>query len=257
MSARDLAVVTRFNGRLFWRDRTALTTSVALFLGLGIGLPLMMDRLGAGGNPRMVLDQHLGILATVLVIATFTQIATTLTARRDQLVLKRLRTTGLSDRAILGGEMGNLVLQSTLLALVTSVALYVLTSLAVPRNPALFLVAVVAGAAVLCLLGAAFTAIVPRTELAAVMAMPFFLLAGFGGGAMGPILEILPGWVGTVLGLLPTGPVVEMARTAYAADGTLAGDLRAAAVPALQLAVWAAIGLFALTRWFRWETRKS
>ncbi|MFJ2029151.1 ABC transporter permease [Streptosporangium sp. NPDC087985] len=256
MSARDLAVVTRFNGRLFWRDRTTLTTSVALFLGLGIGLPFMMDRLRPG-NPQFVLDQHLGVLAMVLLIATFSQIAITLSARRDQLVLKRLRTTGLSDRAILGGEIGNLVLQSTLLTVVISVALYALTSLPVPRDPLLFLVAVVAGATVLCLLGAALTAIVPRTEIAPVMTMPFFLLAGIGAGGFGPVLDVLPGWVGTVLGLLPTGSIVEAAKVAYAADGTLAGDLRAAAVPALRLAVWAAIGLVALMRWFRWETRKS
>ncbi|WP_326827039.1 ABC transporter permease [Streptosporangium sp. NBC_01756] len=255
MSARDLAVVTRFNGRLFWRDRLALSTSVALFLGLGIGLPFMMDRVGAGDS-EFLLTQHLGVLAMVLTIATFNQTAITLTARRDQLVLKRLRTTGLSDRAILGGEIGNLVLQSTLLTIVTSVALYALTGLPVPRDPALFLVAVVAGAAVLCLLGAAFTRLVPRAEVAGVVVMPFFFLAGIGAGGFGPVLQLLPGWVGTVLGLLPTGAVVEIAGAAYAADGTFAGDLRAAAVPALQLAVWAAIGIVATARWFRWDARK-
>ncbi|WP_433255015.1 ABC transporter permease [Streptosporangium sp. CA-135522] len=255
VSTRDLAVVTRFSGRLFWRDRTALSTSVTLFLGLGIGLPFMMDKIRAG-HPEFLLDQHLGVLAMVLTLATFSQIAVTLTARRDQLLLKRMRTTGLSDRAILGGEIGNLVVQGTLLTAVVSVSLYALTSLPVPRDPLLYLVFVVAGAAVLCLLGAAFTAIVPRTELAAVMAMPVFFLAGVGAGGFGPILEILPGWVRTVLGLLPTGAVVEAAQAAYAADGTFAGDLRAAAVPALKLAVWAAIGLFAVSRWFRWDTRK-
>ncbi|MDP9861616.1 MULTISPECIES: ABC transporter permease [Streptosporangium] len=256
MSARDLAVVTRFSGRLFWRDRTALSTSVLLFLGLGIGLPFMMDKVRPG-HPEFLLNQHLGVLAMVLVLTTFNQIAVTLTARRDQLVLKRMRTTGLSDPAILGGEIGSLVVQSTLLTAVVSVALYSLTGLPAPRDPLLYLVFVVAGAAVLCLLGTAFTAIVPRTELAAVMAMPVFFLAGVGAGGFGPVLEILPGWVGTVLGLLPTGAVVEAAQAAYAADGTLAGDLRAAAVPALKLAVWGVAGLLATARWFRWETRRS
>jgi ABC-2 type transport system permease protein len=256
MPARDLALVARFDSRLFWRDKTALSTSVGLFVLLGLGLPLMMDRVGPE-NPRFLLDIHLGVLAMLLTLATFSQIATTLTARRDQLLLKRMRTTGLSDRDILGGEVGNLVVQATLLTGVVSVALYALTGLAMPRDPLLYLVFVVAGAAVLCLLGAAFTAVIPRTEVTAVMTLPFFLLAGVGAGGFGPMLEMLPSWAGTVLGLLPTGAVVEVARVAYAADGTLLGDLGAAAVPALKLVVWAAVGLFAIRRWFRWETRRS
>ncbi|GAA3146208.1 hypothetical protein GCM10010466_41530 [Planomonospora alba] len=256
MSVRDLAVVTRFGGRLYWRDKVALSTSVALSLGLGIGMPLLMDRLGQG-DPEFLVGTHVGVLVMILTIATFNQIAVTFTARRDQLLLKRMRATGLGDREILGGEIGNLVVQTTLLAAVVSVALYALTGLPVPRNPLLYLAAVVAGTAVLCLLGTAFTAAVPRTEVAGVMAMPFFLLAGVASGGFGPLLELLPGWVGAVLGLLPTEAVADLARTAYAADGSLAGDLRAAAVPVLVLAGWAAFGLLATARWFRWEPRRS
>jgi ABC-2 type transport system permease protein len=255
VSARDLAVVARFGGRLYWRDKVALSTSVTLSLGLGIGLPLLTDRLKGGAEA--VLTAHLGVLAMILVIATFNQITVTLTARRDQLLLKRMRATGLSDRDVLGGEIGNLVVQTTLLTAVVSGALYALTGLPVPRDPLLYLVAVVAGVTVLCLLGAAFTAAVPRTEVAGVMTMPFFFLAGAAAGGFGPLLEMLPGWVGTVLGFLPTGAVVDLARTAYAPDGTLAGDLQAAAAPLLILAGWALFGLFAIGRWFRWEPRRS
>ncbi|MFF0306117.1 ABC transporter permease [Streptosporangium sp. NPDC004379] len=256
MAARDLVTVARFDGRLFWRDRTALSTSVTLFLVLGLGLPVMVDRFQPG-HPEVVAAQHLGILSMLLVLATFGQTATTLTTRREQLLLKRLRATGLADRDILGGGILNLVAQNTLLATVVSVALYALTSLPVPRDPLLLVVAVVAGAAVLCLLGAAFTPLVPRPELAGVMTMPFFLLAGVGAGGFGPLTELLPGWVRTLLGLLPTEAVTDIARTAYAADGTFGGDLAAAAGPALKLAAWAAIGLFALTRWFRWDPRRQ
>ncbi|GIH79763.1 ABC transporter permease [Planobispora longispora] len=256
MSVRDLAVVTRFGGRLFWRDRAALSTSVLLFLGLGIGLPFMMDRL-RGGSLDLVVGQHVGVLAMVLVISTFNQIVVTITARRDQLLLKRMRTTGLGDGSILGGEVANLVLQSTLLAAVISGVLYATTSLPVPRDPLLFALAVVLGSTVLCLLGVAFTPLVPRAEIAAAMAMPFFMLAGLGGGGFGPLGEMLPDWVGTALGLLPTEAITDLARTAYAPDGTLAGDLRAAAVPALNLAVWTAIALLVIARRFRWEPRRS
>ncbi|GAB2484099.1 ABC transporter permease [Streptosporangium sandarakinum] len=256
VAARDLVTVARFDARLFWRDRTALSTSVTLFLLLGVGLPVMADRLQPG-HPEAVVAQHLGILSMLLVLATFGQVVNTLTTRRDQLLLKRLRATGMADRDILGGGVLNLVLQNTLLAAVVSVALYALTSLPVPRDPLLLLVAVVAGAAVLCLLGTAFTPLVPRPEVGAVMTMPFFLLAGVGAGGFGPLTEMLPGWVSTLLGLLPTDAVADIARIAYAADGTFGGDLAAAAGPALKLAAWAAIGLFAVSRWFRWDPRRQ
>ncbi|MBB2911960.1 ABC-2 type transport system permease protein [Streptosporangium becharense] len=255
VAARELAAVGRFGARLYWRDKVALSTSVALSLGLGIGLPLMMDRIRPG-HPEMVLAQHLGVLAMILTIATFSQIAVTLTARRDQLLLKRMRATGLADRDILGGEIANLVVQTTLLTGVVSVALYTLTGLRPPRDPLLYLTAVVAGCTVLCLLGAAITVIIPRTEVAAVVTMPFFLLSGLGAGGFGPMTELLPGWVRSVLDLLPTAAIVEASRVAYAAGGTLVGDLRAAAVPALTLAVWAVAALLVIRRWFRWETRK-
>ncbi|GAA2851630.1 hypothetical protein GCM10010517_09250 [Streptosporangium fragile] len=254
VTARNLAAVGRFGARLYWRDKVTLSTSVSLSLGLGIGLPLLMDRVRPG-HPEVVLTQHLGVLAMILTIATFSQIAVTLTTRRDQLILKRMRAAGLTGRDILGGEIANLVVQTTLLACAVSVALYALTGLRAPRDPLLYLVFVVAGSAVLCLLGAAVTALIPRAEVAPVITMPFFLLAGVGAGGFGPLVELLPGWVGSVLDLLPTAAIVEAARVAYAADGTLAGDLRAAAVPALTLAVWAAVALLAIRRRFRWETR--
>lgn len=256
VSVRELTAVTRFGARLFWRDRVALGTSVSLFLGLGIGLPLLMDKV-VPGDPGTLLGQHLGTLMMVLVMVTFVQPVVALTTRRDQLLLKRMRATGLRDRDILGGEIVNLVAQSTLLTVVVSVALYALTDLPVPRDPVLYLVSTIAGAVVLCLLGTAFTGLVPRAELAAVMAMPVFFLTGVSANGFGPFLKLLPGWVGTLLALLPTGAVAEVAHVAYAADGTLAGDLRAAAVAVLKLAPWAAFGVFATVRWFRWETRRS
>jgi ABC-2 type transport system permease protein len=102
---------------------------------------------------------------------------------------------------------------------------------------------VVAGSAVRALLGAAYTAMIPRAELAAAFAMPVFLLAGVGAGAMGPIP--LPGFLQQALDLLPTAAVVGAVR-----DGEVL-------VPALILAGWTVIGVVALGRWFRWEPRRS
>ncbi|OUC94416.1 ABC transporter permease [Streptosporangium minutum] len=251
----ELAVVSRFGGRLFWRDRMVLASSVAVTLGVGTGLPLLIDKVGA--PPADVLAQHIGMVPILLGIASMGHIATVLTARRDQLILKRMRATGLSDRAILGGEIVNTSVQAVLLLAASSLVLYALTGLSFPRNPLMYLLALAGGASVLAVLGTAFTAFVRRAELAGPMTMPFYFLAGMGAGGFGPLDKVLPEWLLTALDLLPTGAVVDLVRTAYAADGTLTGDLRAAAVPALTLAVWAAVGLFAIMKWFRWEARRS
>ncbi|MFF3670104.1 ABC transporter permease [Microtetraspora malaysiensis] len=255
MTARETLAVARLGGRIYWRDKQALTATVLTSLGLGIGMPVLMDRLRQD-DPSVVVAQLLGILAVVLTLSGFNQSAISLTARRDQLILKRLRATGLGDGAVLGGELLNIMVQSMLIALVTTVAVVNLTSASVPRDPVLFAVFVVLGAAVITLLGAAWTTVIPRAEVAAPMSIPFFMIAGLGAGAFGPMGQLLPGWLTTALDLLPTAAVVKVGRAAFA-DGTFAGDLQTAAVPLLILSVWAAIALLVISRRFRWEPRRS
>ncbi|MGV9302804.1 ABC transporter permease [Nonomuraea sp. NPDC003727] len=246
---REFVAVARFGGRLYWRDKVALSTSVALSLGLGIGLPFMMAKVRPG-VPGVVLDTHLGVLAMVLTVAAFMQAAVTLTARRDQLILKRMRATGLHDREIIGGELINISAQTVLLAFVVCGVLYAVAGLPLPRNPLALVLFLVAGVSVLSLLGAAWTAVISRAEVAAVMSMPWFMLAGVGAGGFGPVVKLLPAWVGTVLDLLPTGGLVAGARAAYTGEGGLL-------LPLLNLAVWAVVALVSVRLWFRWEPRKS
>ncbi|WP_147425135.1 ABC transporter permease [Bailinhaonella thermotolerans] len=255
MAVRDVAVLARFGARLHWQDKIALTTAIALPLALGLGLPALFARLGMPASA--LLPAHLGLLATLLLLMSMNQIAVVLTVRRDQLVLKRLRATGMRDRDVLAGEIVNIAAQASLVSIALVLLARPLAGLTPPRDPLLLLVFLVAGALTLALLGAAWTAAIPRSELAAAMTMPFFMLAGFSSGGFGPIAELAPAWVRTAFELLPTSAVAEAARIAYDPAGSPATDLAAAAGPALTLAVWAAIGLAATARWFRWEPRRS
>lgn len=251
MFARNTLVMARFGARIYWRDRGVVTMAMTMSLVLGVGLPFLMSRLGA--DISRVLGLHLGMIAMLLVSTALNQTTMALVVRRDQLILKRLRTTGLADRDILGGEILNIAAQSVGLIALVSVVLYALTDLTVPRNVPLFALCVVAGAVVLAMLGAAWTAAIRRAELAGMMTMPFFLLTA---GSMFDT-DQLPGWVGPVLDLLPTTAVIDMAQLAYTAEGNFVSDLQAAAAPAATLAVWTVIALFAIRQWFRWEPRKS
>ncbi len=128
-----------------------------------------------------------GMLAVLLAITAFMNIVVALTSRRDQLVLKRLRTTRLTDAQILAGQIASTVTQTVGLILLSMVAVRFLADVPFPPDPLLFGAAIVAGSAVMALLGAAYTAAIPRAELAAAYTMPIFLMAGVGAGAMGPI----------------------------------------------------------------------
>ncbi|MFD1935456.1 ABC transporter permease [Nonomuraea mangrovi] len=251
----SLTATYKLSARLFWRDKGMLLASVITPLGLAIGMPTLMRNVQADGTTAAA-QMFVGTLALILSGTAFLNITVALTMRRDQLLLKRLRTTLLTDRQILLGEVANTVTQTVALMIVSAVAVHLLADLPLPRSPVLFAMFAVAGSAVLATLGVAWTAAIPRGELAAAMTMPLFFLAGFAAGAMGPIMNLLPSWLHPLLAALPTTAVVDAVRPAYGA-GTLGSDLAAAAVPTLVLAVWAAVALFSIRRWFRWEPRKS
>ncbi|MFI6477727.1 ABC transporter permease [Nonomuraea sp. NPDC050663] len=242
---RETLTVARFAGRLYWRDRVVLTVGLALPLGLGIGLPVMMHRLGATADTRT----HLGVLAMVFTIIAFQQAAITLTARRDQLVAKRMRATGLGDGSILAGEIVNIAFQAVVQVMIISAALWAMGVLPPPAHPVLFVTWVVVGAIVLAALGAAFTVVVPRAELAPVLAMPFFMLAGLGSGGFGPLIELLPGWVAQVLGWWPGIAVADALGETYT-GGT---DYLPAV---LRVGAGALLAALVIHRAFRWEPRR-
>jgi ABC-2 type transport system permease protein len=238
----SLTATYRLGTRLFWRDRAMLVGSVVTPVGLAVGMPLLMRHVQADGVGEAT-SIFQSSLALLLSITAFMNIVVALTSRRDQLVLKRLRAGRLTDGQILLGQIASTATQTVAMIVLCVVAVRLVAGVPLPANPLAFAAFAVAGSAVLSLLGAAYTAAIPRAELAAAYCMPVFLAAGVSAGAMGPIP--LPSWLRAVLDLLPTTAVVNAVKT---------GDL---IVPTLILAGWTAAGLVALRLWFRWEPRRS
>ncbi|MEW9548900.1 ABC transporter permease [Nonomuraea sp. NPDC050783] len=238
----SLAATYRLGTRLFWRDRAMLFASVVTPVGLAIGMPLLMRHVRADGQAAAA-ELFPATLAILLSITAFMNITVALTARRDQLVLKRLRATELTDGQILAGQIASNATQTFAVTVACAVAVRLLAGVPLPRNVLVFALVVALGSIVMALLGAAYTAAVPRAELAAAYTTPVFLVCGVVAGAMGPIP--LPSWLRPALDLLPTSVVVDAARTG---DPVLA-------VPVL--VAWAVAGLVALRLWFRWEPRRS
>ncbi|MEV5324355.1 ABC transporter permease [Nonomuraea sp. N2-4H] len=236
----SLAATYRLGTRLFWSDRVNLFASVITPVGLTIGIPTLLRQVTPADNAVHVFQ---GLLALVLSITAFMSVTVTLTARRDRLVLKRLRASELTDWQILTGQIAGAATQSIVIVLLCTVAVRLTAGIPLPAHPVAFIVATLAGSAAMALLGAAFTALVPRAELASVYTMPVFMICTAATGGMGPIP--LPGRLQAALDLLPTSAAVHAIRT---------GEL---IVPLLGIAAWTALGLVALRLWFRWEPRRS
>ncbi|MFB4264525.1 ABC transporter permease [Nonomuraea sp. GTA35] len=238
----SLTATYRLGTRLFWRDKAMLFASVVTPVGLAVGLPTLMRHVTAGGvaGAAALAQSSISIL---LAITAFMNIAVALTARRDQLVLKRLRSTRLTDGQLLLGQIASTATQTVVLIVVCAVAVRYAAGVPLPANPVAFATVTIAGSVVMSLLGAAYTAAIPRAELAAAYTMPVFLVAAVSAGAMGPIP--VPSWLRPALDLLPTTVVVDAVRT---------GEVVA---PLLVLAGWAVVGFVALRLWFRWEPRRS
>jgi len=194
----------------------------------------------------------LGYIAAVLVftIAAFSLYATTVTtlaARRQNLFLKRLRSTAASDPVILSG----LMLPVTVISLVqVGLILGVFAAVGdVPANVPLLALAILAAFAMMLALGTATAGVTNSPEHAQVTALPL---------SLGVIA--VASWVGitgteslsVLKRLLPGGSATELIVSVWN-GGTPLSDSLLMLVPTLAW-VWVAIAI--ATKMFRWEPRR-
>lgn len=246
-----MASLARAEMTLLGRSKGTLVA--ALFVPLVLPLSVRsaaeeMDLAEAGLTPgAVVLPAAVGFS---LLFAVYSALVGVFVVRREELVLKRLRTGELRDAEILGGSALPSVLTGLVQCLVLTVACAVLLDMSAPAAPHLAVLGLLSGI-VMCAALAAVTAGFTRTgESAQVTPMPLMIVSMLGSGMFVP-LELLPDRVASVCELLPLTPVVTLVR------GGWTGDLSAAeALGALVTAVaWTLLAVFAVRRWFRWEPR--
>ncbi|MFG1766982.1 ABC transporter permease [Micromonospora parva] len=197
----------------------------------------------------------LGSLGYIAAIVTFTVAAfglyatavTTLASRRQNLFLKRLRSTAESDPGILAG----LLLPVLVIAAVQVAA--ILTALAViaggPSNVALLVVAILATLAMLIGLALATAGLTNSPEHAQVTTLPVTL----------GVIAVTT-WVGIsgtenlawLKRLLPGGAATELIMNAWN-GGVAVSDSLLLLAPTLG---WVVIAVNLATRLFRWEPRR-
>ena len=192
---------------------------------------------GPGGSAGLV-------LVSLMAFTAYTGGTTTLSARRRQFVLKRLRTSGLPDAAVLAAALVPMVLLT--LAQAAVLAGIMIGAGQPPGRPWLLVLAALAGTVAGGVLAVPTATVTSAPEWAQLTTGPI-ALAFFGGGlwaAQTPAAEVT-WWMLAVPGV----PVTQIARAAW--DG---GPGVSAAVTALVL-LSAVVAPFAV-RTFAWDPRR-
>ncbi|MFF4508334.1 ABC transporter permease [Streptomyces sp. NPDC001401] len=249
---RRLRALARAELTLLGRNRSAVVTALLMPLAVPFTVRPAVDQMDLKGEGLSVGTVMLtAAIGFSFLFAVYTALVSALVARREELVLKRLRTGELGDAEILVGTALPAVCVGLAQAVVLSVGCAVLLGTGAPPAPYLSVLGVLSGL-VLCAALAALTASFTRTvESAQVTAAPLVFVSMMGSGIAIPT-EVLPDRVASVCELLPLSPAIRLVRGGF--TGQLSGYEALGAV-ATALA-WTVVAVFAVRRWFRWEPRR-
>ncbi|MFD0480749.1 ABC transporter permease [Nonomuraea thailandensis] len=205
-----------------------------------------------------------GMLALAGFFVTFMHLTTVFTVRREELVLKRMRGSVLSEAAIFAGSG----LATTLVYVVQAAVLITLsiTTLGghLPRNLPLLFLGVVLGSVMFVPLAAALSGVTKSGESAQITVLPAMLVLAATSQASFP-LSGMPELLQRIAASLPLSPVVDVIRIGYfGLDFTegaphpavgFAESWGAAAPRLLLIWAWIVVGTLIARKYFRWEPR--
>ncbi|QBI52316.1 ABC transporter permease [Streptomonospora litoralis] len=259
---RQALRLTRTEFTLMYRYRTALF--FVLFPLVFVGLSMV----ARGDSPIPGVDaaalNAAGTPAIIAMMIGIMHVSNIYSARREQLILKRFRASGVPPTALFGATTLSVLAVVVLLSAVVVAGLGIGFGV-VPADPVLVVLSVLVTTVTMALLGAALTRFARNAESAQMISMVPFLLLYASSGLMIP-LEIFPDQVATAAQLLPTAPAVDLIRSGYLgydlfggvaqAQSATGAELWIAALPSLAvLLAWLAIAVLAV-RFFRWDPRQ-
>ena len=185
--------------------------------------------------------------------ACFTNIAMTLSIRRDDGVLKRFRGTPLPPWALIAGVVGSSIIVSIILVLFTTLFGIAAYGVHTPQHIDAIVVTVAVGALAFCALGMAMTIVIPNADAAPAIVNAVFLPIVFISGTFFPvpstsILAQIAEW-------FPVRHFINSMFIAFdpahqSSSGFNGTDL-------LIIAAWGAGAVAIASLRFRWEPRKG
>jgi ABC-2 type transport system permease protein len=227
-----------------FRNRLVLMTGLVIPVAFGAYVVYQHESISEIGGLGFVAAI---VMFAVMALGLYTAAVTTLASRRQDLFLKRLRSTAASDRDILAG----LLLPLTVMALIQVGVILAVLGVVVdsPAQIPLLVVAVLATAAMMVALALATTGLTNSPEHAQVTTLPVSLL-----------LIAVASWVGitgitdftVVKRLLPGGSATQLVVNAWDGGVPLADSL-----PLMLPTVgWVVVAVTMAGRLFRWEPRR-
>lgn len=250
--AGRMAALARAELALLGRAKATLLVAVFVPLVMPFSLRASIDQMDLDGTGLSVGSVLLpATIGFSLLFAVYSSLVSVYAARREELVLKRLRTGELRDMEVLAGA----ALPSVAIGLVQCVALAVacaaLLDVGAPRAAHLALLGLLLGLVMWPALAAVVAGFSKSVEGAQVAAMPLLLVSMLGSGTFVP-LEVMPDRLASVCELLPLTPVITLLRGGWTGDLSAYDTLGAVATAV----AWTVLAVFAVRRWFRWEPRR-
>jgi len=255
--ARRLGALARAELTLLSRNKGVIVVALLVPLSLPFSVQPAIEEMDLKAEGLTVGTVMLtAAIGFSLLFAVYSALVSVYVARREELVLKRLRTGELGDREILAGAALPAAAVGLAQSVLVAVGCTVLLDAPAPRAPHLALLGLLLGL-VLCAALAALTASFSKTvESAQVTALPMLFVSMMGSGIAIPT-EVLPDRVASVCELLPLSPAIRLIRAGWSGSGWSGGLSAYDALGAVVTAVaWTVVAVFAVRRWFRWEPRR-
>ncbi|MER5307127.1 ABC transporter permease [Streptomyces sp. NPDC002773] len=247
-----LAALGRAELTLLVRNRTTLFVAVFVPVLMVGAIRSSLDGVELGKAGTTIAEVAVtGGIGMALLMVVHSNLVSAFVARRESLVLKRLRTGEVTDIEILTGiALPAAVLALAQCALMTAGGVTAL-GLSAPARPALLLAGVVLGIVLLTAVAAATSAVTRTVDSAQLTTMPLLVVSSIGSGLFVP-LSVLPDGFASLCELLPLTGVMTLVRAGWS-GGVEPGELVGAALTAV---AWTVLSVFAVQRWFRWEPRR-
>lgn len=209
-------------------------------------------------DPDLAITTLLSTVSLVLLIVVYYNLLSAYVARREELVLKRLRTGECTDGEILTGTAVPAITIAIGMTLLTTLVGTIALGLPAPANPVLLAAGVLGGMLVFTALALVTSTATRNSEAAQITSMPVLLISVLG---MPQIAANLPAPVDDLAVVTPLYPVLDLATLGWqgqTVDGEAVGFVDGFAhawQPSLVIVGWLVLGAVIARAYFRWEPR--
>jgi ABC-2 type transport system permease protein len=246
----------KYEQKMYWRNPASAVFTFAF--------PVMFLVIFASLNTNSTIDflgglkynQYYvpGIICFGIISATYTNLAMTITIRRDAGLLKRLRGTPLPPMSMFGGLLLNAIVISAILSALVMVVGILFYGVTFPGHWPALLVALAVGGACYCAIGIAVSCFVPNADAAPAIVNGILFPILFLSGVFFPVQN------GTVLSSIANiFPIRHFTNAVFAAfdprlphgpsHGWAWNDI-------LIMAIWCVAAVAIARRRFQWEPKR-